>query len=57
MKISLVQDLMSSQYGNLFRAWEVEEERDIVEAASALVGFDDPNVTGDEGCFLHLISR
>ena len=57
MKISLVQDLMSSQYGNLFRAWEVENEMDIVEAASALVGFDDPNVTGDEGCFLHLIPR
>ena len=53
----LVQDLrpVNPRWPNLFRGWAVEDGQDLVAAASALLGFDDPEVTEDEGCFLHLI--
>lgn len=51
----LVQDLRSPRFGSLFRGWAVEDGQDVVTAASALLGFDDPEATEDEGCFLHLI--
>ena len=52
----LVQDLRPShpRWPNLFRGWAIEDD-DLVTAASALLGFDDPDATEDEGCFLHLI--